>query len=371
MTNLSMRLDFRAPPGGVPRQELFAAALEIAIWADRVGFDHVMYPEHHGWVDGYNPSPIVTAAAHAAATKRIGIALGAFLLPYHDPLRVAEDLAVLDHICAGRLRFVIMGTGYVAEEFPMFRVPPLERGRIFEEHVAVLNRAWTGEPFEHHGAMIRITPQPYSQPRPTVLVGGSSKNMARRAARLEAAGYADGFSTDTPRGPAYDTYLEERAKLGLAPLPPRPLYAPSRGTLGLYVSTDPERSWEEVGPYLLDDNRTYYSAIQAAAEAPKGLRTPIRPDVFTDAQDVASLRQNPRYAILTPDECVDLARETGFLRFAPLCGGLPPALAWKSLDLLESQILPKLRQLDDAVPEVVPWAAGTASSTARSPSQGG
>src|SRR5689334_9706637 len=128
--NLSMRLDFRAPFGDATRPELFAGALEITKWADGIGFDSVMFSEHHGWADGYNPSPIVTAAAVAGATRQIGIALGAFLLPYHDPIRVAEDIAVLDHICGGRLLFVIVGSGYVASEFPMFRVPPRERGAL-------------------------------------------------------------------------------------------------------------------------------------------------------------------------------------------------------------------------------------------------
>jgi hypothetical protein len=123
------------------------------------------------------------------------------------------------------------------------------------------------------------------------------------------------------------------------------------------VTEDPDRAWEEIGPYLLDENIAYYAAIKEAAEAPKGLRTPVRGGIFTDAQDVPTLRQNPPYAILTPEESVRLGRETGFLRFAPLCGGVPPDLAWKSLHLFESQVLPSLRELDDETPNVVPWNA--------------
>jgi alkanesulfonate monooxygenase SsuD/methylene tetrahydromethanopterin reductase-like flavin-dependent oxidoreductase (luciferase family) len=355
LINLSMRLDFRAPFDDA-RPELFAAALEITKWADAVGFDSVMFPEHHGWADGYNPSPIVAAAAHAAVTKRLGIALGALLLPYHDPIRVAEDLAVLDHICAGRLRFVLVGSGYVPDELAMFRVPPRERGAMLAASVAVLNHAWTGEPFEHHGTTIRVTPTPFTRPRPRLLIGGSSKAMARRAARLEAAGHADGFSGDTHDNGAFEAYVEERARLGLPPLPDQPAYRQTRGSLGVYVAEDPERAWQEVGPYLLDDNVAYYSAIKQAAEAAPGRRTPFRAGAFSDARDVDALRSNPRYAIVTPQECIDLAHETGFLRFAPLCGGLRPELAWRSLELFESRVLPALLAHDAEAPGVVPWS---------------
>src|SRR5271169_1150584 len=116
---LSLKFDLRAPAFGADPADLYAAALDMCSWADAAGFDCVRFLEHHGSDDGYCPSPLVMAAAAAARTSRIRIRVRALILPLHDPLRIAEDAAVVDVISRGRLELVV-AAGYVQSEFAMF-----------------------------------------------------------------------------------------------------------------------------------------------------------------------------------------------------------------------------------------------------------
>ena len=109
---LSLRFDLRlAPFSPLTREQLYKACLDQCAFIEEAGFDEVSLPEHHSAEDGYCPSNIVLGAAIAARTRRITIALKAILLPLHNPIRLAEDLAVLDLISNGRLR-VLFGGGY-------------------------------------------------------------------------------------------------------------------------------------------------------------------------------------------------------------------------------------------------------------------
>src|SRR5436189_5771693 len=182
MTMIGLRYDLRAPSfGAVTHAELYAACLEQCAWADRHGLDFVVLSEHHGVDDGYLPAPLILAAAIAGRTQKIRISIAAVLVPLHAPVRLAEQLAVLD-LASGSRTSLIAGLGYRPEEFAMAGVERAERGRLLEEYVGVMRQAWTGEPFTWRGRTIRVTPKPASPPM--ILIGGSTEKAARRAARL-------------------------------------------------------------------------------------------------------------------------------------------------------------------------------------------
>src|SRR5215212_6513837 len=123
----AMRFDFRNPPmAGTTMTERYAAALDIAEWADRLGCVQIALSEHHGSRDGYLPSPIPMLAAMAARTTNVRFMIAALIAPFHDPLRLAEDLITVDLLSGGRLDVLIAG-GYVHEEFAMFGVSMRER----------------------------------------------------------------------------------------------------------------------------------------------------------------------------------------------------------------------------------------------------
>src|SRR5262249_7029018 len=115
MTMLGLRYDLRAPAfADVTHAELYGACLEQCAWADARGFDVVALSEHHGVDDGYMSAPITLAAAIAGRTRRLQINVAAVLVPLHDPVRLAEQLAVVQLVSGGRLSLVA-GMGYRGE----------------------------------------------------------------------------------------------------------------------------------------------------------------------------------------------------------------------------------------------------------------
>jgi len=318
---IGVRFDLRAPAfGTATHAELYAACLEQCAWADGQGLDLVVLSEHHGVDDGYLPAPLTLAAAIAGRTKRININIAALLVPLHDPVRLAEELAVLDLASGSRVGFVA-GLGYRDEEFAMAGVDRKARGRLLEEYVDVLRRAWTGEPFEWRGRTIRVTPKPRSEP--LMLVGGSTAAAARRAARLRLGFFP---AIGDPR--LAEVYQEECARLGFAGFVSLP-----GGPGFVHVSEDPEREWARIGPHALYDAQTY------AAWQPPGQRSAMH----VEARTVDDVRRSSAYRIVTPEECVALARESGRIVLHPLMGGMPPALGWQGLTLFAEKVLPHIR----------------------------
>src|ERR1700722_15207686 len=146
LPSIQIRFDMRVPDWGSPRAALYEAAIGMAAYADENGFMTVSLAEHHGVDDGYCPSSITLAAAIAARTRRIQLSLSAIVVPLYDPLRLAEQLAVLDIISKGRTALVAVG-GYVPGEFEMFDKDFAARGSAVEECILTLRSAWSGEPF--------------------------------------------------------------------------------------------------------------------------------------------------------------------------------------------------------------------------------
>jgi alkanesulfonate monooxygenase SsuD/methylene tetrahydromethanopterin reductase-like flavin-dependent oxidoreductase (luciferase family) len=320
-----LRLDMRAPsfsPASAP--ELYAAALDMAAWADEKGFDLISLSEHHATDDGFLPSPIAMAGCIAGRTRRIRIGIIALLLPLYDPVKLAEDLAVLDLASGGRVGLTA-GIGYRPEEYAMFGRDFGKRGALMDENLDVLLRAWRGEEFEYGGRRVKLSPLPASQPHPFLTVGGTGRKGALRAARF---GLPFQPAIGTPE--LLELYRSECERLGHDPV----MLPPGSGHM-TWVSEDPDRTWAEIGPYLLHDATTY------ASWQPPGHRSAVH----SDADTIDAMRAEGKYRVLTPDECVEAARAEGpgavMLHF-PLCGGTPPDLGWKSLELYAEKVLPRL-----------------------------
>jgi probable F420-dependent oxidoreductase len=188
--------------------------VELSRLAETLGFDSVWVSEHHGAGDGYLPSLLPTLAALATATDRVLLGTGVLLTPFHHPLRLAEDAAVVDQLSEGRL-VLGLGLGWREEEFRMFDVPIRERVRRTVETVEILRKAWSGERFSHHGRafsfdQVRITPPPARQEGPKIYLGGHTEPAVRRAGRL-----ADGYilsRTTTENARRTLAWAEEEAR---------------------------------------------------------------------------------------------------------------------------------------------------------------
>ena len=295
---------------------MYSAALDMAEFAEANGFMAVTTDEHHGADDGWMPATLVFTGMLAARTKTIAVSVQALLLPLHDPLRVAEDLAVLDLASNGRVA-VTLGLGYRPEEYAAHRKDWSQRGRLMDEAVEALLSAWTGEPFDYHGTRVRVTPVPRTKPHPPVMIGGSARPAARRAARF-------GLPFAPPASlPDLEAYYLAQCELhghpGFVVSPPSDL------TL-VFVAEDPDRAWAEIGHHLLHEATTY-----ADWQTPD-----IKSSVHSHARTVEDLRAEGLYEILSPRQCRDRAKERGpdaLVILHPLCGGMPVEWAWKCLQL--------------------------------------
>ena len=161
----------------------YQAMLEMAEFVDKHSFFMATFEEHHGADNAWSPTPLINAATVLARTKNLSASISALLLPLHDPIRVAEDIAVIDLMSGGRLT-VILGLGYRPSEYQLMGKDWENRGKLMDESVQTLLDAWTGEPFEYRGESHQITPSPVTKPHPFIMIGGTSKVAARRAARF-------------------------------------------------------------------------------------------------------------------------------------------------------------------------------------------
>lgn len=325
MLPFGLRFDLRNPSfAGTTAAERVRAAVDMAAWADERGCVAISLSEHHGSEDEYLPSPIVVAAAMAARTQRTRIMIAALIAPLYDPVRLAEDLAVLDGISEGRLD-VVLGAGYVADEFAMFGVPLQERGARMESTVAFLRQAWTGEPFMHDRRMIRVTPRPHRAGGPPLVMGGSSAAAARRAARI-----GDGYVPVSDE--TWEAYRAELASLGRPDPGPRQS-GPMTTTV---VASDVDAAWDELLPYFLHDTNTYAGWLDDAGMPGPYART---------AAD--ELRARGQYRIVTPTDLrseLEALGPSAFAMLHPMVGGIPPATAWASLELFEQDVLGPLER---------------------------
>ncbi|MFE4867575.1 LLM class flavin-dependent oxidoreductase [Streptomyces sp. NPDC056682] len=298
----------------------YRAALEMAAYADDRGIDTVQTEEHHGADNNWLPSPFTFAGAVFGATRRIAVTVSAIIGPLYDPLRLAEDVAVLDLVSGGRL-VTVAGIGYRPAEYEQQGVEWGRRGRLQDELLETLLKAWTGEEFTFRGHRVRVTPRPFTEPHPMLLVGGSSRAAARRAARLGLPFFP---SAHLPEIEAY--YNEKLAEYGTEGF----CMMPAATTPLLHVAEDPDRTWAEYGEHFLHEARMY------ASWQSKDIRSAVR----SAATTVDELRAEGVYRIVTPEQCAALAADSLVLH--PLCGGMPVDEGWRSLHLFCERVLPAL-----------------------------
>jgi alkanesulfonate monooxygenase SsuD/methylene tetrahydromethanopterin reductase-like flavin-dependent oxidoreductase (luciferase family) len=326
VTFLGLRFDLRNPAfAGTTMTERYAAAIEMSEWAERVGMFFVVLCEHHGSDDGYLPSPLILASAIAARTTTLSIQVAAIVAPFHDPLRLAEDAAVADLIAGGRLDLVVTG-GYVPDEFAMFGVPLRERPARTAEAIRTMQAAWSGEPFAFRDRTVRVTPAP-ERPAgggPGITMGGSSDGAARRAARLGV-----GYSPSS--GDSWEAFRSECLALGRDD--PGPHHG--KDSTATIVAADVEEGWAAIGPYAMHEANAY-----GAWAAASGVATGYR-----QVGSIDELRESGQYRVVTPATFVEEMTAEGPFGFAilhPMLGGIPPALAWEQLHLIEHEVLPHL-----------------------------
>jgi probable F420-dependent oxidoreductase len=179
----------------------YREALEEVTRAEALGFDSVWMEEHHAVTDHYWPSPITVLAGFATRTSRMLLGTDIAVAPFHHPVRLAEDVAMLDVISNGR---AVLGVaiGYKPDEFALYGVDLARRGARFEEQLAIMKGLWTQEHFSFRGTYYtvegRLEPKPVARPHPPVWIGGWGELTLRRAATL-ADNWIPGPTADLAR----------------------------------------------------------------------------------------------------------------------------------------------------------------------------
>lgn len=336
MIEFGVICDFRNPaPWRIPWDRLYRENLELLQEAERLGLDSVWISEHHFLDDGYCPSVLTAAAAVAARTTRIRIGTAVLLLPLHNPVRIAEDAAVVDLISGGRLD-VGVGVGYRSAEFRGLGADKRKRGKLLDEGIEILRLAWTEDSFSFHGECfhydeVMVTPKPLQQPHPPIWIGGRSERGSRRGARL-------GYPFLLVGGAAQYRLLRDLfAQEGRSPDDLK--VAASRT---VFIADSRDAAWETIGLQLLynHNERLRWNAEDGSA--------PYEP--ATD-WDVLRSQEGAGTLIGSPADCLAGIRD--FVATVPVSqiwfpvriGGLDQATAYRSLERFAKEVLPAARML--------------------------
>jgi alkanesulfonate monooxygenase SsuD/methylene tetrahydromethanopterin reductase-like flavin-dependent oxidoreductase (luciferase family) len=325
--------DMRNPRrSGIPNVELYRQTLAHIERMEQLGFDTVWLTEHHFIDDDYLPSVLTMAAAVAARTSRVTIGTAVLLLPLHDPIRVAEDAAVVDVLSGGRLRLGL-GLGYKVEEFDAFGIDRRARPSLLEEGIEIIRGAWADGPFSHHGRhrsfdAIDVTPKPAQRPGPQIWLAGRAPVPVARAATI-----GDGLIV--VGGPdLYAEYHDAHRRSGRSDPARLCIFAFT------YPTHDPQRDLDRLGPfaaYRMENYARWYGTAGDLASDRELLQT-------AGAANVAGAMS----FFGTPDRVIDelkaaeAAGATAALWFATLPGTTPDATT-PLFETLASDVMPAFR----------------------------
>jgi len=309
-----LRFNFASPEGDPRKQsELLRTAIELSQWGESRGITTVSVDEHHATGHGWSCNPIMAAGMFLAGTSKLIASVDCALGPLWNPVRLAEDIALVDNMSRGRLHTTV-GLGYRVSEYDALGVDFSQRGKLMDDLIERMLSVWsdTGS---------------WTRPHPPLYVGGGARVTAKRAARFRLP---LSLADHLPDVAAY--YRELCAEVGIAPLiiMPGPV---NRGMI--YLHEDPDKAWAELGEHILWEAVTYggWSKDQRSLMHLPGVHT------------LDEVKASGRYRFLTPDQLIAEVRDSpdyGPIVLHPLVGGMPVDEAWKSVQLLVDKVVPAL-----------------------------
>ncbi|MEQ8659873.1 MAG: LLM class flavin-dependent oxidoreductase [Gammaproteobacteria bacterium] len=336
-----LTFSMQVPPGsGASWQQPYREMLDCLPRAEDLGYDSAFLVSHHAQKDGLCPGPLIACAGAAAVTRRMRIGTGVLLVPLYAPLKLAEDIAVLDNLAGGRFIFGV-APGYVAAEFAAHGIPRDERVQRFEEALDLMTTAWTEETFSFDGQYYkvpetRLTPKPAQAPHPPIWYGVSAKASLRRAARRHAVQIMSPRHGPEELQAHFAVYEEEATRIGWT-ITERPIMRT------VFIAETKSRAEEIAAPALNYLFTELYGAASAAGE--RVLRA-ADGSVITDKNQVSFETFKNRYIIGDPEFAIEqlriydeAVRPTDVVCWMHL-PGISGAAAMRSVELFAREVMP-------------------------------
>jgi len=284
----------------------YREGLELAAEADRLGIDDIWLTEHHGEDDGYNPSPLVAAGAVVGVTRSVRVCFGVALAPLQGhPMRIAEDLAVLDNLSGGRVESGF-GQGYRPEEFAAQGADYHTRTRALRECLDVLDAAWPAERFDYDGRIHRVEggllrPAPLRPGRRPPLWLGAAAPRSRRRAAVRGAGLVIApLVTIDHAARQFASYERAVADAGVTDYLPHALFRE------IEVGDSDEEALAALEPYLDHVYRVQYAPERTGLTHRDPATGEQRALTSDDPYYLSRAFLDERWAIGGPDRCAEL-----------------------------------------------------------------
>ena len=340
-------------------EQVLKDSIEQAVLADELGLDEVWLGEHrfsrHGLLSGF----FSYCGQVAALTKNVRIGTAVIVLPLHNPVLVAEEIAMLDVLSGGRIE-VGIGSGYQRQEFDGLGVDINESRERFREAVEVMVQAWTQDTLTYHGKFthvddIWVLPKPLQQPHPPLYVAISTSPATVEWAASRQIQPILGGPTDS-MGQAYQVLQMWRQKMDEFGHPHAHLTPPM--SKGIYVTPTMEEALND--PVGLDNfssrilSSTGTSGVTIGMPSDKDGNLPPGYEEWANRQKDRDRRDDPGHAGLpplrgTPDVIIERlhqVKEAGVERIFGAFGfpGLPQWKVLRSIELFCTEVLPHFRE---------------------------
>ena len=323
---------------------LFEEGVQQVQYSEEMGFDYCLIAEHHFTNYGNSPAPLMQALYIGQRTRRIKIGTASVILPVWQPLRLAEEIAVLDNLIDGRLMCGI-GRGYQGYEMAGFGSDLGESRVKFQETFEVLLKAWTSdESFTYDGEYVRIEnpvtvfPKPKQKPHPSLWISGTSVESMQLAAEHDILPLSSSNLGMDGVKKQLGSYLQARKTLG------RPMQSPSLALQCMtHVAPTDEEALEAL-PYVRWQTR-----------AQRGLN---RHDVTNGAVDASPFEGElddeaflDRLYFGSPETVIEKFRRAASAGATHISnwmmfGGIEHEKLMRSIRLMGEEVLPALRDLD-------------------------
>jgi len=319
-----------------PWKQFWEDRLWLMVEAEAMGFDSLLIQEHFFQEDGYAPSVPVFLTALAERTSRARIGSYTYILPLHHAAQLAQETAVLDQYCEGRLD-VCVGAGHNPDEYIAWGYNPRTRPSRMEEGLAVLKKAWTERPFSFEGKYykldnIGVYPQPFQQPHPPLWVAATSPAAAARAGRHGA--FLHGASVDPEFHEAYLRAWEEGGR-------PREAARISNPWSITVTDENPGDVWQRNRAHY-QKRWKFYSDVRAGMgdeELAYGLDADSS-DLYRDFELIGSAE----YVTETLRELVSSMPITDLVHSGPAAGIPIRTEAYQSLKAFADKVLPEVKR---------------------------